>query len=146
MAGFSKAYSKQNMNEVPEQWRDFDIRIAPISAPVGFAAYGVSYGRSDDQSGFAYIAGVEVDDSSIVPDDFDQLQIPAGTFAVFPHDDHVSQLTGTIHKIWSEWLPQSGHQFDDRGEGTVYQIERYGREFDPKSGQGGMEVWFPIKS
>ena len=144
LAGFARQFTDRNMSEIPQLWRDFGTRIMAISNPAGSGAYGVSYGRSDNEEGFAYIAGLEVNDASVVPDDFATLGIPALEVAVFAHDGHVSELTGTIHLIWTEWLPQSGFRFDERGNGGVYQIERYTETFDPESGRGGMEIWFPI--
>lgn len=144
LAGFARQFTDKSMNEIPDLWRNFGTRIVAISNPAGSGAYGVSYGRADDEEGFAYIVGVEVNDASVVPDDFDTLKIPALQMAVFPHDGDVSELSGTIHLVWTEWLPESGYQFDERGRGGIYQIERYTDAFDPASGRGGMEIWIPV--
>ena len=42
--------------------------------------------------------------------------------------------------IWSQWLPESGHK---AFEGPT--LERYGPEFNPRTGMGGLEIWVPIQ-
>ena len=42
--------------------------------------------------------------------------------------------------IWGKYLPESGHEVADAPN-----FERYGPEFDPRTGNGGLEVWIPIK-
>ena len=39
-----------------------------------------------------------------------------------------------------KWLPESGHEVADAPD-----FERYGPEFDPTTGNGGLEVWVPLK-
>ena len=44
-----------------------------------------------------------------------------------------------------DWLPTSGRKLDcDAGAPTF--IEHYGEKFDPDTGFGDIEVWFPVKS
>jgi AraC family transcriptional regulator len=40
--------------------------------------------------------------------------------------------------IWNRWLPESGYQVAE-----VPELER--TEFDPRSGNGGFEIWIPVK-
>ena len=40
-----------------------------------------------------------------------------------------------------DWLSQSGRAAP---EGPMQMIERYGPEFDPRTGNGGCEVWIPL--
>ncbi len=47
----------------------------------------------------------------------------------------------TWFTIWNKWLPESGHQVAEAPE-----FERYGEEFDPRTGTGGLEIWIPIQS
>ena len=45
-----------------------------------------------------------------------------------------------MRAIWSEWLPRSGRQIEE-----LPTLERYGPEFDARTGNGGLEVWLPVK-
>jgi len=87
-----------------------------------------------------YVCGVQVADFSALPKDFTRVRIPAHRYAVFRHRDHISAIRSTWTKIWSEWLPQSGHEVADAPF-----FERYGEEFDARTGEGGLELWIPIK-
>jgi len=46
----------------------------------------------------------------------------------------------TWYTIWNKWLPESGYRAAEGPE-----LERYGKEFDPRTGSGGFEIWIPIK-
>jgi GyrI-like small molecule binding domain len=52
---------------------------------------------------------------------------------VFSHRDHISTIRRTINTIWSRWLPESAHEAADAPD-----FERYGEEFDPRTGTGGV--------
>ena len=62
-------------------------------------------------------------------------------YAVFAHRDHIAAIRRTWFTIWNKWLPESGHQVAESPE-----FERYGEEFDPRTGTGGLEIWIPIQS
>ena len=60
---------------------------------------------------------------------------------MFTHTDHISTIRRTISAIWNHWLPSSGHKLADAPS-----FERYDEKFDSVSGNGGLEIWVPIKS
>ncbi len=107
---------------------------------VGDIAYGVCC-NSDDENNFDYIAGVEVRDFSEIPDTFSRLRIPSQKYLVFTHQDHISTIRSTFMTIWGNYLPESGHEVADAPN-----FERYGPQFDPRTGNGGLEIWIPVKS
>jgi AraC family transcriptional regulator len=74
------------------------------------------------------------------------VSIPTQKYAVFSHREHVSKLSNTVGTILSKWLPQSGYEVAHAGADAPDFFERYGEDFDPQTGTGGMEVWIPIKS
>jgi len=61
-------------------------------------------------------------------------------YAVFQHRGHISTIRTSWHTIWSDWLPQSGHSAADAPD-----VERYGQQFAPVSGTGGVEIWLSLK-
>ena len=69
------------------------------------------------------------------------MRIPACRYAVFSHRDHISTIRATHVTIWSTWRPESGHEVADAPN-----FERYGEEFDPRTGNGLVEIWLPIKA
>ena len=106
---------------------------------VGKVAYGVCC-NGDDSGNFDYIAGVEVSDFSDLPREFSRVRIPEQKYAVFTHSDHISTIRRTINTIWNHWLPASGMKAADAPN-----FERYDEKFDPATGNGGLEIWIPVK-
>ena len=146
LAGIGREMTFAEMGEIPQLWNEFGPRIGSIPGEVSTASYGVNLAPpADGSADFGYLAAVEISDGSVVPADLTQIRLPAQRYAVFPHRGHVTQLTGTIGAVMSEWLPQSSHRAPEVGPGGVVFLERYGEEFDPETGFGGMEVWFPIE-
>jgi AraC family transcriptional regulator len=47
----------------------------------------------------------------------------------------------TVYTIRNKWLAESGHDTADAPN-----FERYGENFDPRSGTGGVEIWLPLKT
>jgi AraC family transcriptional regulator len=103
-------------------------------------AYGV-ISNTDEAGNIDYLAGVEVVDFSRVGPELTRLRIPEQRYAVFHHRDHISSIRATMFTILNKWLPESGHQVLDAPE-----LERYGEDFDSRTGLGGLEIWIPIKS
>jgi AraC family transcriptional regulator len=68
------------------------------------------------------------------------LQLTPQKYVVFSHRSHIAGIRGTITAIWGKWFPESGHKTVDAPT-----FERYGPEFDPLTGMGGLEIWIPIQ-
>ena len=94
----------------------------------------------DDAGNFDYIAGVEVSDFSDLPREFSTVRIPEQRYAVFSHREHISTIRRTINTIWNHWLPISGMKAADAPS-----FERYDENFDPLTGNGGLEIWVPVR-
>jgi AraC family transcriptional regulator len=97
--------------------------------------------NSDDEGNTDYISGVEVTGFSQVQPELAHLRIPSQRYAVFTHRDHVSSIRRTWFTIFNQWLPASGYQTTGGPE-----FERYGPEFDPRTGTGGFEIWIPVSA
>jgi AraC family transcriptional regulator len=144
IAGLRSRYTAETMNNIPAQWQRFAPHIGKIPGQVGHAAYGVCLHTADGSEGIDYLSGVEVSSSSGLLREFSFVAVPAQKYAVFPHREHVSKLRETIDAIWHIWLPNSGH-IAAQGDVPAF-FERYGEDFDPRTGIGGIEVWIPIKA
>ncbi|HWF48514.1 MAG TPA: GyrI-like domain-containing protein [Bryobacteraceae bacterium] len=144
VAGLMKTYTPATANEIPLLWRELTPYFGKIPGQVDHKGYGVIYNMKKPE--FAYLAGVEVSSASDVPDELNVVRIPDMTYAIFPHQGHVSTLKDTISAIWSEWLPASGLgvvQVDEEMPGL---LEQYGEAFDPATGTGDIEIWVPLKN
>jgi AraC family transcriptional regulator len=140
VAGLSARYSCDASAAIPAQWQRFIPHLGNIPGQIGKVAYGVVY-NTDDAGNADYLCGVQVADFSNVPSEWTRLRIPAQRYAVFPHRDHVSTIRRTWNTIFNKWLPESGHRVADAPE-----LERYGEDFDPRTGAGDIEIWIPIRS
>ena len=141
VAGVGERYNHGNGGTagIPGQWQRYHQKAGAIPDRVGKIAYGVCC-NGDDSGNFDYIAGVEVSDFSDLPREFSRVRIPEQRYAVFTHRDHISTIRRTINTIWNHWLPASGLKAADAPN-----FERYDENFDPLTGNGGLEIWIPVR-
>jgi AraC family transcriptional regulator len=139
VAGLGGRYSSENGAGIPGQWQRFHQCVADIPNRIGKLAFGVCC-NGDDAGNFDYIAGVEVSDFSDLPREFARVRIPEQRYVVFTHKDHISTIRRTVNTIWNHWLPASGLKAADAPN-----FERYDENFNPSTGDGGLEIWVPVK-
>jgi AraC family transcriptional regulator len=139
IAGIGERISSENGAGIPGQWQRFHRAVDSIPGRIGKVAYGVCC-NGDDAGNFDYIAGVEVSDFSDLPREFSTVRIPEQHYAVFSHRDHISTIRRTINTLWNEWLPASKLKAADAPS-----FERYDESFDPLTGNGGVEIWIPVR-
>lgn len=140
IAGIDARYKCDNKAGIPSQWERFLPHLGHVPDQVNQVAYGVVH-NVDDEGNMEYLCGVEVRDFTRTPSELSTLRIPSQRYAIFKHREHISTISGTFAAIWGQWLPQSGHEAADSPT-----LEVYGPEFNSQTGQGGLEVWVPIKS
>src|SRR5712672_1901022 len=138
VAGIGERYTCETGAAIPGQWQRFHQSVANVPGRIGAVAYGVCC-NADDAGNFDYIAGVEVADFSDLPREFSRVRIPGQRYAVFTHRDHISTIRRTVNTIWNHWLPASGLKAADAPN-----FERYDENFDPLTGNGGLEIWIPV--
>jgi AraC family transcriptional regulator len=123
---------------IPLQWEAFR-QLGPITGAIAPTTYGVICGNDVAAQTFDYMCAIAVTDFESLPADFARISIQAQQYAVFTHEGHISGLQATWNSIWNEWLPASGY-----GPADVPDFEVYDDRFDPKTGVGLVEIWFPI--
>jgi len=136
--GLSHPYTPQSMGGIPSQWERFLPHFGHLPTQIDKIAYGVVC-NMDDAGNFDYICGTEVSEFLSHPSEFVRLRIPPQSYAVFLHTDHISNIGATCSAIWNQGLPDSGCKASDSPW-----FERYGEEFDGRTGLGGLEIWIPI--
>jgi AraC family transcriptional regulator len=139
VAGLGERYTWETSAAIPGQWHRFNQSVDNIPGRIGQVAYGVCC-NGDDAGNYDYIAGVEVSDFSDLPREFARVRIPEAKYAVFTHSDHISTIRRTVNTIWNHWLPASGLKVADAPN-----FERYDANFDPLTGNGGLEIWVPVR-
>ena len=140
VAGIGDRINHQNNGAgIPSQLQQFHQSVGNIPDRIEKVAYGVCC-NGDDSGNFDYIAGVEVADFSDLPREFARVRIPEAKYAVFTHAEHISTIRRTVNTIWNHWLPASGLKAADAPN-----FERYDENFDPLTGNGGLEIWIPVR-
>jgi AraC family transcriptional regulator len=140
LAGIVQRYTCETSAGIPLQWQRFMPHIGNVPGQIGRTAFGVRW-NGDEEGNFDYLCGIEVSGFSRLPAELAHVRIPAQKYAVFSHREHISTIRSTWVTIWNTWLPDSGHELADAPD-----FERYGQEFDPRTGTGGFEIWVPIKA
>ena len=123
---------------IPAQWETFR-ELGELPGQRGAVAYGVVCGSDPAARTFEYMCAVEVETFDALPRELGRMRVPAQRYAVFTHRGHVSTLRATWDAIWHRWLPQSGQHAANTPD-----FERYDARFDPRTGSGEVEIWFPI--
>ncbi|WP_172300247.1 GyrI-like domain-containing protein [Pseudoruegeria sp. HB172150] len=138
IAGSAVGYDAESRREIPAQWEMLDPAMYGEPYPTDW--YGVCY-MFEEGMRFHYLAGAEVPADWELPEGMAEVTLPPGRYAVVEHRGHISELGETWAWFFSEWVDeQSGYSL---GQGP--QFELYGREFDPETGEGGLEIWFPVE-
>lgn len=140
IAGLQHHYSSATAHEIPQLWQRLAAYRGRISVQVAQCFYGVSFNAG--QSGFDYIAGVEVSGLGGIPQELSQLELSARRYYVFDHSGHVSEIKSTVAAILNEWAPAVRYACC----ALPSMIERYGEGFDPQTGLGDIQILMPAKS
>jgi AraC family transcriptional regulator len=140
VAGIAQRYTCETSAGIPAQWQQFLPRIGTIEGQTSQTAFGVRF-NADDDGNFDYLCGVEVVNFSRLASDLNRLRIAPQKYAVFSHREHISTVRSTWSTIWNKWLPESGYELVDAPD-----FESYGEVFDSRTGNGGFEIWVPIRA
>jgi len=142
LAGLAETYAYEATQAIPSLWQKFNQHFGHIPGQVGNVAYGVCTQAEEGSEGFRYMSAAEISATDDLPEGFVTTKLPQQRYAIFTHRGHISGISATVHQIFGEWLPQSGHQH----AGTPDMLERYDDRFDPRTGMGVTEIWLPLKA
>lgn len=143
VVGVSKVFSYESANrEIPEYWDA--LRAQKAEYPV-MGMYGICFDEEMAGNQFRYMVADDVKEGDDVKKNLERYEVPAHTWAVFPCKGSMPfSLQEVNRRIFSEWLPTSGHEI---AEG--YNIEYYSDPADYKKGTQDpeyyAEVWIPVK-
>ena len=138
VAGFAQRIGYENVASIPQLWQKLTPHIGHLENELPGHAYGVKINADND--GFEYLAGVAVSSFEGLPAELRTERIPAQTYAVFVHHGHISTIRETMKAIWNDYLPQTGLTLVDAPE-----FESYDNRFDPRTGNGDVEIFIPVQ-
>jgi AraC family transcriptional regulator len=127
-------------------WQQFMSRRKEIINTIGTDLYSLRIYTQDyfqnfhPSTEFEKWACIEVADFDEVPSEMQTLTIQEGLYAVFPYKGLPSEGAETFRYIYSQWVPNSGYNLDNRPHfeilGSKYKND------DPNSEE---DIWVPIK-
>ncbi len=133
LRGRARRHTMETRHRIPQQWQEVAQEMGEAMAEV--PCYGACYGFEGDA--FTYLVGINSDVPNDAPD-LDELTLPAGEYAVFEHEGHISTISQTWAAIFETWMPSSGVA---PGEGPEFEL--YSTEFDMTK-SGGVSIWIPV--
>lgn len=137
---FNGLFSKQPNYEtkIPNIWVQLACRVS-LSHLRRYDHIGViDLNSQSGPEGINYWACLENPHQALA-DKLQNIDIPEQQYAVIPYTGHVKDFDKTLEWFLCYWLPESGY----RGC-NGFDLELYGRDFDPSSDSAYMEYWVPI--
>ena len=138
-------YTANGIPEIRDAWHEFGQRSGEIPA-MNEIAYGFEdYSRDFvmNEGGFPkyyYIAGLEVNSATNIPEGMKSKEIPAANYAVFGYEGPLEGLHNFFEYIYHEWMPKSGYIMDPERQ---FDFERYPeRVMDMNAAK--LEIWVPV--
>lgn len=139
LAGLRRWHSFQSaVTDIPGQWEEFNA-LRPLHGETGKASYGAVCAARENE--FEYMCAVKVTSFDDLSDNIGRMRVPEQRYAVFTHSGHVSSIRATWDAIWSQWLPNSGFK-----PASTPDFELYDDRYDPLTGNGIVEIWFPVQT
>lgn len=143
---FTKPGDDYSNREIPEFWNECgrDGSIQKLCGYIKDSAQfkgllGVCFSTEMTDSGFPYGIGAEYDGESD-PQDFEIVEIPAYTYAVFTVRGRMPDaFRETYRKICTEFFPQSGYEYGNGVEIEVYPSA------DVQNLDYTCEIWIAVK-
>lgn len=138
--GLSVRYGFFDPAGIPAQWETFmRVLVGEIAHRVPGIPFSISSDLRDDLT-FAYMTAVDVTKIEDVREPLTSMRIPARRWAIFHHAGHVSTIPDTYAAIWDYGFHDLGLVVD-----VAPSVERHCPAFDPRTGEGGVDIWMPVK-
>ncbi len=134
---------KNENNEIPQLWGQWNARSNEIKHKTGMCAYGACFTNPEGagEGEFEYVACMEVSDSSDVPDGMVVRQIPEHKYAVFTHRGALDTIGDTYKYIYETWLPQAEVELHPE----KFDMELYDDRFKFDSDESEFDILVAVK-
>lgn len=134
---------EENHRRIAEFWVEsnkngFADKLAENAGSLGLLGICIEFDST--QENLTYLIGAEKNIENLPPD-WEEHQIPAAAWAVFPvHGAMPNAMPKVWKRIFSEWFPATRYE---HAGGT--EMEVYLSDADPSSEDYYSEIWIPIK-
>lgn len=139
LAGLRQFFPYSDTAGIFALWPRFHPFMAALPPHAPVEAFGVCLADPGRPEGFDYLAGAEAGGADLAAE-LATLTVAAATHAILHHGGHVSGVQATCAAVFDAWLPASG---ETMAEGPVTLVEHHGARLDPRSGEGGLDLWIP---
>jgi AraC family transcriptional regulator len=140
LVGVRGLFTPATIPEIPALWGRFVPRMDEIPGQTCDVTYGVCQDAANGEGTFAYTAAVEVEAPGDAPAGMVGFTIPAGTWAVFTHEGHISKISETFDAIARTGLSTAGLE-----RASNVDIEVYDDRWDPATGTGDVDIYVSVK-
>lgn len=134
-------------NKTAELWKSFMTKKSAITNTIGTVLYSIQvydnlhyFENFNPETKFTKWATIEVASFEKIPKDFSSFTIESGLYAVFLHKGTVKEFQQTFKYIFSQWLPHSTYELDDRPH-----FELLGEKYKNNDPNSEEEIWIPIR-
>jgi AraC family transcriptional regulator len=142
IAGLSSYFTFKTMDTIPHLWQRFGPYLPEMRVDGPPPAFGVSGPMPEGSEGFDYFAGAPLPKGREALPGLIEMTLPAGTYARFKHEGHISTIRATCGAVYETGLPALGREADTRWFSFT---EYYGPDFEPSTGLGTVEIWVKLK-
>lgn len=131
------------MTQLPELWS----RLWALVVQHGLAqkietAVGVCRDAPDEEGNIVYFAGLALRGSFGAPAGLEATEVPGGRYAVYRHVGPYTGISESFSRLFGGWLPQSGHEPDDRPALEIYRNSPY----DTPANELITDLLIPVKA
>lgn len=143
LCGVARTFTGATRHLIPDLWMEAVPRIFALDGRQGDTTYGACIGmntKEGDDYGFVYMAAVEVLPTTVAHDGMTTVVAPAGRYAVYTFDDHISKFSEFVDAVWRDHFPTSGLT-----RRSAPDFERYDERWDPETGLGPVDYFIPVE-
>jgi AraC family transcriptional regulator len=122
-------YTENGIASIREAWAEFMTRLGEVPhqttppIPHGFEDYSRGLVlKPGEFPKYYYLAGVQVERLTDIPEGMTAKVIPEADYAVFTHRGPIDNLHDSFRYIYETWMPNSGYKMDPEVSGD---FERY---------------------
>jgi AraC family transcriptional regulator len=144
LTGLRDAMCENFADEIPRLWQTFAGMMGAISHKVDNNCYGLCMKETQDSQELYYMACCEVSDFVDLPAALSPVILPSHCYAVFQHTGPAANIKDTLSAIFDDWLPGSPYMLAQQSAHCLHHLEKYGEQFNPVTGLGGLEIWIPV--
>jgi AraC family transcriptional regulator len=140
--GLGTYFTFKTMETIPHLWQRFGPYIPELERGAPIPAFGVTGPMPEGSEGFDYFAAAPVPTGEDLMPGLSEMVLPAGTYAKFTHEGHISNIRATCGAVYETGIPSLDREPDTRWFSFV---EYYGPDFEPTTGTGTVEIWVKLK-